>query len=216
MNKQIKRWNEIPYSEKATTYIKSLKPNVAVAVRMRHVNSSDDNLPKVQIEIAEKLTVPGRTTSALGRLNADDDRFSSGAQRSWETVSPDMVKQLFGWEIPDGEASVEILQPMPSIDGVDFHIQYTEDVESSLNDSEAQYPENYLKRAGAEGNFFYTEDGQRVISRKRLVEVPKGTLPQHTYLKGSFRTEANASNEPVLTRSQAQAASESEVQGTLR
>lgn len=216
MSKQIKKWNEISYSEEATTYIKSLKPDVAVAVRMRHVNSSNENLPKVQIEIAEKITMPGRTTSALSRLNADDDRFSSGAQRSWETVSPDMVKQLFGWEIPDGEASVEILQPMPSMDGIDFHIQYTEDVESSLNDSEAQYPDNYLKRAGAEGNFFYTEDGQRVISRKRLVEVPTGTLPKHTYLAGSFRANANVSNEPVLTRSQSQTTSESEVQGALR
>ena len=192
---KIVSWKGMDLSTAGKAAVKALMSGKVLAVRMRHVESSDSNLPKVQIEFAEKIRSGVKT--AAGMFNAKDDRFSSGAQRCWEIADLSIAESMFG-AIPEDEASIEILKVLDPIAGEDFRLQYTEDVESSLNENEAKYAENYLKRAGAEGNYFFTPSGERVISRKRLVQVPTGTNPVNTYLAGEFAKEGVEAKPHVL------------------
>tara|TARA_R110000851_G_scaffold71614_1_gene159181 strand:- start:3794 stop:4423 length:630 start_codon:yes stop_codon:yes gene_type:complete len=187
---KIETWKGITLSEAGKNAINALKNGQVLAVRMRHVKSTIDSLPKVQIEFAEKLGGPTAVKSAASMFNAKDDRFSTGAQRCWETADLSIAEQMFG-EIPEGESHVEILKVLEPVNGEDFRMQYTEALESELSEKEAPYAENYLKRAGKEGNYFFTPSGERVISRKRLVQVPSGTNPVNTYLSGAFAKEGN-------------------------
>lgn len=193
MSKKIKSWKEIPLTETAKAKLAGLPTGVTLALRMRHVNSSDPNLPKVQIEFAEKIN--NGTQNAASLLNANDDRFSSGAQRCWETADLAVAEKMFG-KIPEGEASVEILKELES----KFRIQLTECLESELTDEQKNYKDNYLKRAGADGNFFYAANGERVASRKRLVIVEPGTNPENTYISGSYKSEPGSTGN-VMTGS---------------
>jgi hypothetical protein len=190
---KVVSWKDIPYSKDLQKSIKAMPKGVVMAVRMKHVNSSE--LPKVQIEFAEKIGAQ-RVQNAVSFFNSDDDRFSSGAQRCWITSSIEIATKEFG-EIPEGEASVEINKLMTKdIDGQMFRLQHIEDVESNLTESEMDYADNYLKRAGKDGNYFYTPEGERVISRNSLVQVPVGEEVEHVYLKGTFRSESK--NNPLL------------------
>lgn len=190
-NVEIKGWKEIEYSEKAKQVIKALKTGQCLAVRMKHVNSSRDELPKVQIEFAEKILGANNVVTAGSFLNSKDDRYSSGARRTWETADLEVAVSQFG-VIPDGESSVEILKVVPLINGMEPHIQVTEDIEANMTEDEMEYPENYLKRAGAEGNYFYTPQGHRVISRTRLIFTPVGGEVPHTFLQATALPEGVA------------------------
>tara|TARA_R110000850_G_scaffold94756_1_gene199540 strand:- start:83 stop:706 length:624 start_codon:yes stop_codon:yes gene_type:complete len=183
-------WKAIELSELAKAAIAALKEGTVLAVRMRNVTSSDDNLPKVQIEFAEKINDGIRVKTAASMFNALDSRFSSGAQRVWETADLAIAEAMFG-SMGDSD-NIEILKPMETINGEDFRIQLTEDVESSLTEKEAPYRDNYLKRKGKEGDYFYTPSGERVISRKRLVQITTGTNPVNTYLEGVYRGEGHS------------------------
>lgn len=187
MSKTIKSWKDIKLSEEANNVLAKLEQGVTIALRMRHVNNSDPSLEKVQIEFAEKIS-NGRPLAAAALFNADDDRFSSGAQRAWETASLTIAEQMFG-KIPDGEASVEILKKLLPENGQQLRMQLTECLESELNETELQYSENYLKRAGSDGNYFYTPNGDRVASRKRMIVVKEGEQPKNTFLDGQFSEE---------------------------
>ena len=203
-------WAEIPLSDKGKQYLTSLKEGVCVIVRAKRVNSSVDGMPKIQIEFAEKINNPNRGKSGLAMLNSDDSRFSTGAQRAWITASPAKAKELLGIEIPNGESFTEILQPCPTVGDEEFHLQYDEILESELTENEAAYAENYLKRAGAEGNYFYAGNGQRVASRKTLVVTPKGTVPSPKYIEGSFASAGSVESTLQANR----AALNPEVSGT--
>lgn len=174
----VKGWNQIPYSVKAQEVISKLEVGHPIVVRMKHVNSSKADLPKIQIEFAEKIDT-GRPTSVLQMFNALDDRFSSGAPRAWETADAAIAQKMFG-EIPEGEASVEILKPAPA----GMRIQVTEVTEDQFTDNERMNLDTFLKRAGREGNFFYAPNGQRVGIRR---DVVMGS-PVHTYITGEFRS----------------------------
>tara|TARA_R110000796_G_scaffold4777_1_gene18180 strand:+ start:3557 stop:4183 length:627 start_codon:yes stop_codon:yes gene_type:complete len=193
-------WKAIELSEEGKKAISTLKEGVVMAVRMRKVNSSDENLPKVQIEFAEKISNGTRIKTAASMFNAKDARFSSGAQRVWETADLSIAESMFG-EIPEGQEFIEILSTMDSVDGEDFRIQLTEDVESSLTENETPYADNYLKRAGRDGQYFYTPSGDRVISRKRLVQVESGTNPVNTYLSGKFGNEPEVDAHALVSKS---------------
>lgn len=180
---KIVKWEDIPYSPEAEEAIANLKEGKAFVVRMKHVNSSLDNLPKIQIEFAEKINNPGRAQTALSMLNALDDRFSSRAIRTWETADASIAEKMFG-NIPQGEASVEILKDAPPT----LRIQITEKVESELTPNQIMYAEqNYLKRRGKDGDFFYTPSGERVASIRELVQVNPGQSVNHTYLEGAYK-----------------------------
>jgi len=184
-------WKDIAYSPEAEQALQNLKKGEVLAVRMKAVKNG-----KIQIEFAEKISTPNPVRSALGLLNKSDKRFnfSSGARRSWETAEPADLKALFGFELPEGESHSEILKVLPSVDGNVFRLQVIEKLESELNENQMEYKDNYLKRAGKEGNYFYTPEGHRVAVIVNLVTAPIGTEITHTYLKGAF-----ASSEQVLS-----------------
>lgn len=183
----VEKWIDNPLSEKGMQYIAGLPLNLCVIVRAKNVNSSDPNYPKIQVEFAEKIKTNDRLPSLRQRLNANDPRFSSGAQRAWETLDLELAKSFLGVEIPKGEAVVEILKPAPKDDfGQEAHIQYTEILESQFSESQKQYPDNHLKRAGKDGNYFYAANGEKVGSRKEVVFTAPGTLPKVTLIPGQF------------------------------
>lgn len=191
-------WKDITYSPEAEKALQELKEGKTMAVRMKHVANG-----KVQIEFAQKFNSPNPVKSALGLLNKSDDRFnfSSGARRAWETGQPEDIKALFGFEIPEGKDSVEILKTLPEVNGNEFSLQIIEVTESQYrernsartNPDAEEYIINKLKRAGSDGHFFYTETGERVISEPMLVVAPKGVAIENTYLKGSFKSSEQAS-----------------------
>lgn len=191
MSELISKWKEIDLSPNAKEALSKLEQGHVMALRMKHVANG-----KVQIEFAEKIDSPNPVKSALGLLNASDKRFnnSSGARRSWETAEPSDVKTLFGYEIPDGEAFTEILSVVPAVNGQRFAIQIIEQTEPAWMEAnkakpeQLEYLEGKLKRAGAEGNFFYTLAGNRVVSETRLVTAPVGTVIEHAYLEGSYKS----------------------------
>lgn len=183
METKIIGWKNIPLTDKAKSFLKDLPQGICVALRMKHVNSSKEGLPKIQVEYAEKIK-SNRPQSLLQELNSEDDRFSSGAQRHWITGDASVIESIYG-KIPEGEASVEILDKLPNT----YRMLVTEVTESQLTDTEQEYTENYLKRAGQDGNYFYTPNGERVAVRRDVVKVEAGAEPNHTYLEGSYQAE---------------------------
>lgn len=201
----ITGWKNIEYSALAEKALEQLQKGQVLAVRMKAVKGG-----KVQIEFAEKITTANPVKSALGLLNKSDKRFSnsSGARRSWETGEPADVKDLFGFEIPDGEDHVELLEIVPDVNGQSFRLQIIEITESAYKERNAKrknpesedYLESKLKRAGAEGNFFYTASGERVVSEPMLVTAPNGTEIKHTYLEGEFKTQEEVMDDAKTPR----------------
>lgn len=209
--KTIKSWKEIPYSDEANQVISDLKAKQLLIVRVKNVKGTDSNFPKVQIEFAEKIN-NNNETNALAMFNTKDTRFSSGAQRVWITADIADAERIIGKEFIDElekEPSVEVLNIMQPQNGQELRIKVQEVPESQLTDNEKEYIDNYLKRAGAEGNYFFTPSGERVATRRTLVGVPVGSDPTHEYLEGSYREEATSS---VMTGSNSPALS-SDMQG---
>ena len=186
-------WNVL--SDDAIQALTNLKEGQVLALRMRVTNNTDENLPKVQIEFAEKIKSGNAVKTAATMFNAVDSRFTSGAVRVWEGADQSIAEQMFG-EL-DESGQTEILTVMNSLNGEDFRIQVTEDVESNLTEKEHPYAENYLKRAGKDGEYFYAENGERVIVRRRLVQVESGTNPVHTYISGKFAPASKGTLESV-------------------
>lgn len=191
---QLVKWKDIDYSPKAEKALMELPKGKVMLVRMNRVSNG-----KIQLEFAEKIDNPNPVRSALGLLNKSDKRFnfSTGARRSWETAEPADVKALFGVEIPEDESHVEVLQVLPTHNGLEFRIQITEITEDKLSASQKEYADNYLKRAGKDGSYFYTPSGLRVASIASLVTAPIGTEINHTYLEGSYR-DVSASLKEVM------------------
>lgn len=189
--KQILGWKEIPQSETLKAYLQKLKQGVCVITRVKNAESTD-GVEKVQIEFAEKLGLSSGGNSAAGLLNVGVKGFTSGAQHCWMTAVADQAKAIFGIEVPEGQASVEVMKAVPQYEGLDFRMQLTEVLESQLNDNQKEYADSYLKRAGAEGNYFYAANGERVASLKRIVTVNKGEEPIHTQIEGSYTPASTA------------------------
>jgi len=191
MSEVLIKWKDMTLSPEADEALNVLEKGQVMALRMKNVKNG-----KVQVEFAEKIGNSNPVKSALGLLNASDKRFSfsSGARRSWETAEPLDIKSLFGYEIPEGESHVEILKIVPNVNGQKFSIQINEITEAEFikanekKPEQLEYLEAKLKRAGADGNFFYTPLGSRVVSESRLVTAPVGVEVEHTYLEGSFKT----------------------------
>jgi hypothetical protein len=210
---KVENWKDIPLSEAGKQFIKELEPGVCVIVRAKHVNNIKSKLPRIQIEFAEKLNINGdNAVSAISLLNSD---FSRGAQRCWVTATLAEAKALIGVEVPEDESFVEVLKPCPEYKGNKvFRLQYSEILESQFTDNMNEYPENNLKRAGAEGNYFYAKNprtGQleRVGSVKELVIVDKNIEPTMKTLEGEYLPEGENIN-AVL--GPAQGATHSDVQ----
>lgn len=192
MDRPVKGWKEIPQSQELREFLQGLSQGVCVITRAKNA-ISNDGIEKIQIEFAEKLNLGGSTgNSAAGLFNVGVEGFTSGAQHCWMTAVATQAKDNWGVEIPDGEASIEIMKEVPDYKGFRFAMQYTEVLESQLNENQKEYPESFLKRAGAEGNYFYHESGERVAALKRIITLTGDQQAVHTRLEGAYLPESTS------------------------
>ena len=120
---------------------------------------------KVQLMFAEKITNPNlRPAGIVGLLNASDERFSqeSKPRYAWETGSPEDIKNALGIDVSGLQFGEErpIGKLNPTIAGMPLHIQITETTQGT--DFEVANYMTRAKRAGADGDFILTADGQYI------------------------------------------------------
>lgn len=204
MEKTIIGWKNIPYSDAAQKALADLPKGKVLAVRMKHVNGG-----KIQIEFAQRIDSPsGGAVNLLGAFNASDDRFSNrGPRRVWLSVQPTELESLLGLTLADDTPHADIIKEFNSIvvggQTLTPAIQITEIKEGDLNERMSAAKENYLKRAGKDGNYFYaSDDNQRVAQVLSLVGLTEGQTPNHTYIEGSFKSAPTLSNVAAGTFSQ--------------
>ena len=168
--------------------INSLPTGKVLAVFMRNV-STDDN--KVQVEFAEKINLSTQPRSALAAFNPGDDRFSSGARRTWVTSDRKHAENMFGVSIKEGEAFAEIgkiLGPAQANGSQSFRVQVQEMLESDFTDSQRDYADNYLKIIPSTGAYFYATNGERVGAQTRLVIIDnEWSEEEGKYIEGDVK-----------------------------
>lgn len=181
---EIISWKELPLTEANKTKLEQLKPEDGVIiVRMKRVNGN-----KVQIEFAQKIILtPGGKLNILAMLNKSDERFTnSGPTRAWMSAEPADLKRIFGIEMPEGESYVELMQPVPTVDGMEFGLQITECPETQLpKNLQGEYLESNLKRTGKNGEYFYMPNGERVGRYSEFVAVEPGTVIKHSLVSNA-------------------------------
>jgi hypothetical protein len=187
--------------------ISSLPKEKVLAVYMRNT-STDDN--KVQVEFAEKINLSTQPQSALAAFNPGDERFSSGARRTWITADRVYAENMFKVSIKDNEAFAEIGQVLNPINGgtQELRIQVREFLESEMTDSQREYADNYLKRIPSTGAYFYAKNGERVCAETRLVIVDRvwdeiantyvSGNPGHILIEGEYKTATTTSAASIL------------------
>lgn len=147
---------------------------------------------KVQLEFAEKIRSMEDPGSLLSIMNADDERFSSGARRAWLTSSVALVKANFGIDCgPDadwidhptreGKQVILVGELNPGLKGFRVRVQITESTEP-INEWETENVEQAAKRKGKDGEFILHK-GQYIFSRTNAVLKKEGEDPTHTYLE---------------------------------
>lgn len=191
-------------SDSLKSKLTGLNAGEVLAVYMRNVSTDDS---KVQVEFAEKINLSTRPQNALALFNPGDERFSSGARRTWITASRDYAESMFGVSIKDGQAFAEIgkiLKPASADGSKSFRIQIREMLESEFTDAQQEYADNYLKTIPSTGAYFYAKNGERVGSETSLVvvnntydEATGKWIPgdaQHQLIEGEYKTPQQAGN----------------------
>ena len=179
--------------------IEALQPGQTLLVSARKVSNGE----KVQLEFAEQIASKDRPINALTILNASDNRFSSGARRSWITAEPSDATEQLGidfsvantaWYQSDkGEVmDLNILNPSIELNGNNmyFRVQIVEDTKPT--DWEADNIEKAAKRAGKNGDYI-THNGDYIFSRTQVILLQKGGEVKHTMLESdTARTQVTA------------------------
>jgi hypothetical protein len=154
---------------------------------------------KVQLMFAEKITNPYlRPSSITGLLNKSDDRFNAveeKARYAWETGEPADIQAALGIDVSglsEGQI-MEIGKLSPELGGEKLHIQITETTDG--DDYDFANIETRAKRAGKDGDFILTSDGQYIFVNASVV---KGEA-KHAFFKDTTRSSegASASDEAV-------------------
>lgn len=149
---------------------------------------------KVSLEFTQVVNTNDAAPSLTSLLNADDERFNvSKPRHAWITGSPALVQSLFGIDVSGlavGE-TLELDMEEPTIDGEQLNIQLSETTKGSTWD--LANLEKSAKRAGKDGEFIMTEDGQHIFSR---ADVVKGEA-KHSKIAKTIRqaTVVDASSE---------------------
>jgi hypothetical protein len=128
---------------------------------------------KIQLHFAQKIDNPNvRPQSIVGLLNASDDRFTqTGKPRhAWVSAQPEDASKLFGLDFSSLTAEgqeMEINKLSPSINGQALNIQITETTQG--NEYEVANFETMAKRAGKDGDYILTKDGEYIYVRASVV-----------------------------------------------
>jgi len=161
---------------------------------------------KIQLEFAEKIAAKDKPVSALTVLNASDDRFSSGAARSWVVAEIEDAAKIFNvnfgddgdWEMdtkangtPCETITLNILNP--EFNGTRFRVRVEETTEPTA--SQTKYAEEKgldvvewaCKRYGKGGDPILHQ-GQHIFRNSYTDLLPKGADPVHVFLKSDTQT----------------------------
>ena len=161
---------------------------------------------KIQLEFAEKIAAKDKPVSALTVLNASDDRFSSGAARSWVVAEISDAEKIFkvnlgddgDWEMdekangtPCETITLNILNP--EFNGSQFRVRIEETTEPTP--SQVKYAEKKgldvvewaCKRYGKGGDPILHE-GNHIFRNSYTDLLSKDDNPVHVFLKSDTQT----------------------------
>ena len=161
---------------------------------------------KIQLEFAEKIAAKDKPVSALTVLNASDDRFSSGAARSWVVATIEDAAKIFNvnfgddgeWEMdtkangtPCETITLNILNP--EFNNTLFRVRVEETTEPTT--SQVKYAEEKgldvvewaCKRYGKGGDPILHK-GQHIFRNSYTDLLPKDADPVHVFLKSDTQT----------------------------
>tara|TARA_A100001201_G_scaffold128561_2_gene113616 strand:+ start:1296 stop:1925 length:630 start_codon:yes stop_codon:yes gene_type:complete len=164
------------------------------------------NTDKIQLEFAEKIAAKDKPVSALTVLNASDDRFSSGAARSWVVAEIEDAAKIFNvnfgddgdWQMdtkangnPCETITLNILNP--EFNGNRFRVRVEETTKPTA--SQVKYAEEKgldvvewaCKRYGKGGDPILHK-GQHIFRNSYTDLLPKDADPVHVFLKSDTQT----------------------------
>ena len=150
---------------------------------------------KVQLTFSQMIQTGNTSTNILGLLNASDDRFNQSKPRyAWLSGQPTDIATQFG--IP--QASLDALAEGEelTLDMVDPRLMSNPDVQLNLQIVETTEGTEYdvanfatrAKRAGKDGDFITTADGQYIYVRTSVV----AGAPQHKLIANTKRVATNS------------------------
>lgn len=187
MDTQIVGWKKIPYSEQAMVALEQLPKGKTMAVRVKHVKNG-----KIQIEFAQKIDSADSSVNVLSIFNKSDKRFSqNGPRRTWLTAEKADALKIAGIKLDDSVPYQEILKVMDTYQGLEYNLKITEKLESEYTSEEINSDVLNFKRAGKDGNFFYSKNGQRVVQEIDLVLTQPGVPVAHSYIEGTYEKSSN-------------------------
>jgi hypothetical protein len=173
--------------ESVQEQIKSLNPGETLMVRALKTKNPN----KIQIEFAEKTQAfEGNANALVSLLNADDERFNSGARRAWTGGEITNMSKVFNinfgddadW-VMDPNLGKEVL-PLgvlnPTVNGFRLRVEIRETTEGT--DYQLENVDSAAKRRGADGDFI-THKGNYIFSNTVVVPYKEGEEPSHTILK---------------------------------
>lgn len=150
---------------------------------------------KVQLCFSQEVNTGNNPTNILGILNASDERFNTSKPRkAWLTAEPVDVLKNFGVDLSALQEGEELILDMvnPTIAGLDapLNIQIVETIEGTEYDV-ANF-DTRAKRAGKDGDFILTADGDYIYTRTTVVAgEAKHVLITNTK-RATVTTSANA------------------------
>ena len=167
--------------------VENLKDGDLLLVSAKKVNGG-----KVQLCFAQKVINPeARPASITGLLNKSDERFTQtgNARYAWMSGEPSDIKDAFGVDCSDipnvgDEKDLGILNP--THEGSKLSLQITETTEGSEYD--VAHFETRAKRAGKDGDYILTADGEYIYVRATIV---RGDA-KHAFISDTQRASAQA------------------------
>jgi len=163
------------------------------------VNAKKINGGKISLEFAQLVDLPNQSKSILGLLNKSDERFNVARPRhAWESAVASDASELFGIDFTELEnAEVGSIMELnilnPTIQGQSLNIEIRETTVPTAY--QAENPEVTAKRAGQDGEFIVTQNGEFIYSSERIVMG----APNHQLIGNTKRYNPSAitSNNPL-------------------
>lgn len=149
---------------------------------------------KVQLTFSQMIKTNNTPANILGLLNASDDRFNQSKPRyAWLSGQPSDIATQFGIPqtsldaLAEGEElTLDMVDPrLMSNPDVQLNLQIVETTEGT--EWEVANFETRAKRAGKDGDFITTADGQYIYVRTTVVAGE----PQHKLIANTKRVATN-------------------------
>jgi hypothetical protein len=140
---------------------------------------------KISLEFTQEITTENSAPkNILGMLNASDERFkqSGGKTYAWVSAVPEDAGKLFDIDFSTLESVGDVMElgiVNPTINGSELNIQIVETTKG--NEWEVANLEKSAKRAGKDGDYITTKDGQFIYRRASIVlGAPKHSIITET------------------------------------